>query len=154
MLQAARAHRRGPPNDGLDLLDEGLGVDEPSSTVTRPRNRSRRLASRLATAWIGQPARDSATPSAVPTAPAGDPGDGRLTGFRVDVRMGVVARMDEVAVTVGAWRRRVELDAGRLERRGGFAPFLGALAVLGGTSRVALGVVAGQVAERSHGDRV
>ena len=40
------------------------------STVTRPRNRSRRLASRLATAWIGQPARDSATPSAVPTAPA------------------------------------------------------------------------------------
>ena len=86
---------------------------------------------------------------------ADDPGDGRLTGFRVNVRMGVIAGMDEIAVTVGAGRRRVELDAGRLERRGGFAPFLGALTVLlGGTPRVALGVVAGQVAERSHRDRV
>ena len=37
---------------------------------TRDRNRSRRPASRLATAWIGQPARLRATPSAVPTAPA------------------------------------------------------------------------------------
>ena len=69
--------------------------------------------------------------------------------------MGVIARMDEVAVTVRAGRRRVELDAGRLELRGCFAPVLLALAVfLGGTFRVALGVVAGQVTERSHGDRV
>ena len=86
---------------------------------------------------------------------ANDPGDRRLTGFRVDVRMTVIARMDEVTVTVRAGRCRVELDAGRLERRGGFAPVLGALAVLlGGTFCVALGVVAGQVTERSHGDRV
>ena len=33
-------------------------------------NRARRSGSRLATAWIGQPARVSAMPSAVPTAPA------------------------------------------------------------------------------------
>ena len=37
---------------------------------TSSRNRSRRTGSRLATAVIGQPARVSATPSAVPTAPA------------------------------------------------------------------------------------
>ncbi len=37
---------------------------------TSPVNRSRRSASRLATAWIGQPARLRAAPSAVPTAPA------------------------------------------------------------------------------------
>ncbi len=69
--------------------------------------------------------------------------------------MAVIARMDEVTVTVGAGRRRVELDARRLERRGGLEPVFGTLAVLlGGTLRVALGVVAGQVAERSHRDRV
>ena len=48
----------------------GSGSAKTRLTSTSERNRSRRPASRLATAWIGQPPRDRATPSAVPTAPA------------------------------------------------------------------------------------
>ena len=42
----------------------------PRAPSTLPVNRARRPESRLATAWIGQPARLRAIPSAVPTAPA------------------------------------------------------------------------------------
>ena len=42
-------------------------IRDPSTSAW---NRCRRSGSRLATAWTGQPARVSATPSAVPTAPA------------------------------------------------------------------------------------
>ena len=48
----------------------GSGSANARVTPTSELNRSRRPASRLATAWTGQPARVSATPSAVPTAPA------------------------------------------------------------------------------------
>ena len=79
-LAAVHPEARGQRGDGvvgdgeddqLDLLDEGLRLGERPATRRRARvNRSRRPASRLATAWIGQPARVRATPSAVPTAPA------------------------------------------------------------------------------------
>ena len=48
----------------------GAGSAKARAPATSERNRSRRAASRLATAWIGQPAGSGRRPSAVPTAPA------------------------------------------------------------------------------------
>ena len=66
-----------------------------------------------------------------------DADDRRLARPRVDVRVDVVARVRLVAVAVAAGRDRIEVDAGRLDRR----PCLRA---------VLLGIVAGQVAPAPH----
>ena len=57
-------------HDELDVVHERVRLGEGADARDEPRNRSRRPGSREATAPTGQPARDSATPSAVPTAPA------------------------------------------------------------------------------------
>ena len=58
-------------DDQLDLVEDRLRVGEDAG-ARRPASGTARAgpASRLATAWIGQPARVRATASAVPTAPA------------------------------------------------------------------------------------
>ena len=111
----------------------GSGSAKTRVTSTSERNRSRRPASRLATAWIGQPPRLRATPSAVPTAPAptipmigGSPGLGVACGWAWSLGWVVVA------VAVRARRRRVEVDPGRLD--GGLR--------LGPIGRVSVGIVA------------
>ena len=117
--------------------------------ATRRRNRSRRAASRLATALTGQPARRSATPSAVPTAPAPTiPMTGGSSPLGPDVGVGVVARVDVVAVAVVAGRDRVEVDAGAfdlLDRLGARRVLVAGLHVpvrVGSLGRSALAVVA------------
>ena len=150
-LAAVHPERAGQRGDGivgdgqddqLDLVEDRLRVGECPVTPTSELNRSRRPASRLATAWTGQPARVSATPSAVPTAPAptmpmtgGSPGPEWRWGWTWSLGVGLIA------MTVRARRRRIEVDAGRLD--GGF--LLGALVRL-----ILLRVVARQVAPGPH----
>ena len=79
-LAAVHPERAGQRGDGvvrdgqddqLDLVEDRLRVGEDAGAPRRASGTARAgPASRLATAWIGQPARLRATPSAVPTAPA------------------------------------------------------------------------------------
>ena len=83
---------------------------------TRPRKRSRRPASRLATAWTGQPARVSATPRAVPTAPAPTiPMTGGSPRLAPDMGMRMVVLVDICAVAMVARWQRVQVDPGVLD---------------------------------------
>ena len=83
----------------------------PARRPTCSRNRARRPGSRDATAPTGQPARSSAIPSAMPTAPAPTiPTTGRSPGPDVRVRVRVVARVLDVAVPMAA---RPGADRGR-----------------------------------------
>jgi hypothetical protein len=66
-----------------------------------------------------------------------DADDRRLARPGVEVRVDVIARVDLVAVAVGARRDGIEVDAGRLD---------GSL----GLGTVALGVVAREIAPRPH----
>ena len=110
----------------------GSGSAKTRAPSTSERNRSRRPGRGWRPRGPASRPRVSATPRAVPTAPAptmpmigGSPGPG------MDVRMGVVARVGLVAVAVRAGRRRVEVDAGRLD--GGLR--LGAIAAVAGRRR-------------------
>jgi hypothetical protein len=70
------------------------------------------------------------------------------------VRVSVVARVDEIAVAVRARRQRVEVDPGCLDgvdRRAMLAPVTSL--ALGRLARVALRVVAREVAPRPHATR-
>jgi hypothetical protein len=112
---------------------------------TRLVNRSRRSASRLATAFTGHPARRSATPERGPDgARADDPDDRRLVALGPDVGVGVVARVDLAAVAVVAGRDRVEVDAGCLELLDGLAArrILRGAVVAGSRARAVLAIPA------------
>ena len=94
----------------------GSGSTNARLTSTSERNRSRREASRLATAWIGQPARDSATPSAVPTAPAPTiPMTGGLARSGLLVRVRVTGLAMRLVGSAGGRWRRMEVDPRRVE---------------------------------------
>ena len=104
----------------------------------RPANRSRRVASRLATAWTGQPARVRASGQRAADRTAADDAGGRaLAGLGVLMRVLMAVGVDLVAVAVVSGRGRIEVDAGGLDGRLGLRA-------------VALGVVTRERAPRLH----
>jgi hypothetical protein len=125
-------------DDELDLVEDRLRVGEDADDVDE---RAEPLtAGRVAAGdGVDRPAGTRQRhPQSGPDRPRpDDPDDRWLAGFGMRVRMDVVARVGLVAMAVHAGRRRVEIDAGRLD--GGF--LLGA---------ISLGVVAGQTAPRLH----
>ena len=114
---ASRADRvvRDGQDDQLDLVEDGVASAKARAPGTSERKRSRRAASRSATATTGQPARCSATPSAVPTAPAPTmPIDRRLARLEPAGADGVVARL--AVGVIGGRRARRRLGSRSMPR--------------------------------------
>ena len=132
-------------HDQLDLIEDRLRVGEDAGDVDE---RAEPLAP------SGIPAGDRVDRPAAAgqgdrergpdRAGADDPGDRRLARTGVEMRVGVVARVGRVVVAMRARRRRMEVDAGRLD--GGCR-----LCAIG--RLFAFGIVAGQVAPRLHRGR-
>ena len=105
-------------DDQLDLLDEGLRLGERADAVDL---RAEPLAAGRVAAGdrLDRPAGPAqGDPEGGPDrARPDDPDDRRLARLGVLMRVLVVARVDVVAVAVVARRGRVEVDAGRLDRR-------------------------------------
>ena len=105
-------------DDQLDLVDERLRVGERAAHLDE-RPEPLAPAGVAAGDGVDRPARArQGDPERRPHGPRpDDPDDRWLAGPGVLVRVGVVARMDLVAVAVVAGRRRIEVDARRLDRR-------------------------------------
>ena len=104
-------------DDQLDLLNEGLRLGERAHPVHELPEPLPASASRLATAWIGQPARRQG--GAERGADGARPDDARvrrLAGLGVVMGMHVVVDVDLVAMPVVPVRHRVQVDAGLVDR--------------------------------------
>ena len=100
-------------DDELDLLDQGGRLAEGAAALDEAPEPLSTRGSRLATAWIGQPARVRATPRAVPTAPAPMiPMIGGSPASAPGVGMWVLVLVDLRAVAMVARRQRIEVDPG------------------------------------------
>ena len=126
-------------DDQLDFVEDRLRVGEDSADLDQ---RTKPLAPGGIAAGDGM---DRPTPACEGDAERrpdrsrpDDPDDRRLPGFRVEVRVAMVARVRLRVMAMGAGSDRVQIDAGRLD--GGL--------LLG---PVALRVIAGQVAPGPHG---
>ena len=129
---------RDGQDDQLDLVEDGLRIGKDAGHLDQ-RAEALPAAGVAAGHGLDRPAGAAQGDSERGPDRTGpdDPDDRRLAGSGVGVRVDVVARMGLVTVAVAAGRDRVEVDAGRVDRR----PRLGA-----GHLRV----VAGQVAPAPH----